>query len=121
MVTLELFFESCVNMLFSSLNYVGRARKTGAKFLQPNTKFVFELSKAEANEMGEVFISTGILSQIRTALRNLAFWQARASCFSRAALSFPDWKTVYSHVCPQPFHFRTLGSLPNRLTVKQLR
>ena len=37
---------------------------------------------------------TGILSQIRTKLRDWAIWQARAGCFSQAAMSSNDSKTL---------------------------
>ena len=39
--------------------------------------------------------STGISSQIRTKLHDWAFWQASASCYSQAALSWNDSKTLY--------------------------
>ena len=35
-------------------------------------------------------------SQIRTKLRDWAVWQARAGCYSSAALSLNDSKTLYS-------------------------
>ena len=38
---------------------------------------------------------TGILSQIRTKLRDWAVWQAGAGCLSRAALPSNDSKTLY--------------------------
>ena len=38
---------------------------------------------------------TGISSQIRTKLRDWAIWQARAGCYSQAALSSNDSKTLY--------------------------
>ena len=38
---------------------------------------------------------TGISSQIKTKLRDWAVWKARASCFSQAALSSNDSKTLY--------------------------
>ena len=41
------------------------------------------------------FLSTGISSQIRTNLRDWAVWQARAGCYSQAALSSNDSKTLY--------------------------
>ena len=40
----------------------------------------------------------GILSQIRTKLRDWAVWQARAGCYSQAALSSNDSKTLYTAV-----------------------
>ena len=40
--------------------------------------------------------SRGILSQIRSKLRDWAVWQARAGCYSQAALSSNDSKTLYS-------------------------
>ena len=39
---------------------------------------------------------TGILSQMRTKLSDLAVWQARAGCYCPAALSSNDSKTMYS-------------------------
>ena len=41
------------------------------------------------------FLSTGISSQIRTKLRDWAVWQAKAGCYSQAALSSNDSKTLY--------------------------
>ena len=38
---------------------------------------------------------TGILSQIRTKLRDWAVWQARAGCYFLAAFSSNDSKTLY--------------------------
>ena len=40
-------------------------------------------------------ILTGISSEIRTKLRDWAIWQARAGCYSQAALSSNDSKTLY--------------------------
>ena len=40
-------------------------------------------------------LHTGISSQIGTKLRDWAVWQARASCYSQAALSSNDSKTQY--------------------------
>ena len=40
-------------------------------------------------------LHTGISSQISTKLRDLAFWQARAGCYSQAAFSSYDSKTLY--------------------------
>ena len=37
---------------------------------------------------------TGISSEIRTKLRDLAVWQARDGCYSQAALSSNDSKTL---------------------------
>ena len=37
--------------------------------------------------------STGISCEIRTKLRDWAIWQARAGCYSQAALSSNDSKT----------------------------
>ena len=42
----------------------------------------------------QISVSTGILSQIRTKLRDWAVWQARAGCYSQAALSSNDSKTL---------------------------
>ena len=39
---------------------------------------------------------TGILSQIRTKLRDWAIWLARAGCYSQAALYSNDSKTLYT-------------------------
>ena len=39
-------------------------------------------------------LNTGTLSQIRTKLRDWAVWQARAGCYSQAALSLNDSKTL---------------------------
>ena len=39
-------------------------------------------------------LPTGILSEIRTKLRDWAIWQARASCYFQAALSSNDSKTL---------------------------
>ena len=39
--------------------------------------------------------STGISSEIRTKLRDWVAWQARAGCYSQAALSSNDSKTLY--------------------------
>ena len=39
------------------------------------------------NHYGNIFQSTGILSEIGTKLRDWAVWQARAGCYSQAALS----------------------------------
>ena len=44
-------------------------------------------------------ILTGISSEIRTKLRDWAIWQARAGCYSQAALSSNDSKTLYMHLC----------------------
>ena len=41
-------------------------------------------------------VSTEISSQIRTELRDWAVWQARAGCYSQAALSSNDSKTLYN-------------------------
>ena len=43
--------------------------------------------------------STGILSQVRTKLRDWTVWQARAVCYSQAALSSNDSKTLVLIVC----------------------
>ena len=43
---------------------------------------------------GASFNSTGISSQIRTKLCDWAIWQARACCYSQAALSSNDSKTL---------------------------
>ena len=40
---------------------------------------------------------TGISSQIRTKLRDWAIGQARAGCYSQAALSSNDSKTLYMY------------------------
>ena len=50
--------------------------------------------------------NTGISSQIRTKLRDWAVWQARAGCYSQAALSSNDSKTLY-------FRNNALRSFPN--------
>ena len=42
------------------------------------------------------FSFTGILSQIRTKLCDWAVWQAKAGCYSQAALSSNDSKTLYT-------------------------
>ena len=42
------------------------------------------------------FSTTGFSSEIRTKLRDRAVWQARAGCYSQAALSSNDSKTLYS-------------------------
>ena len=47
---------------------------------------------------------TGISSEIRTKLRDWAVWQARADCYSQAALSSNHSKTLYI-IDPQ-FHFK---------------
>ena len=39
---------------------------------------------------------TGISSEIRTKLRDWAVWQARAGCYTQAALSTNDSKTLYT-------------------------
>ena len=39
---------------------------------------------------------TGISSEMRTKLRGLAVWQARAGCYSQAALYSNDSKTLYA-------------------------
>ena len=44
---------------------------------------------------GQLEKCTGISSQIRTKLRDWAIWQARAGCYSQAALSSNDSKTLY--------------------------
>ena len=38
--------------------------------------------------------NTGISNQIRTKFRDWAIWQARAGCYSQAALSSNDLKTL---------------------------
>ena len=43
----------------------------------------------------ETLTYTGILNEIRTKLRDLAVWQVRAGCYSQAALSSNDSKTLY--------------------------
>ena len=40
-------------------------------------------------------IHTGISSEIRTKLRDWAIWQAGVGCYSQAALSSNDSKTLY--------------------------
>ena len=37
------------------------------------------------------------MSEIRTKLRDWAVWQGRAGCYSQAALSSKDSKTLYCH------------------------
>ena len=44
---------------------------------------------------GFASVHTGISSQIGTKLRDWAVWQARAGCYSMAALSSNDSKTLY--------------------------
>ena len=39
---------------------------------------------------------TGISSEIRTKLPDWVIWQARAGCYSQAALSSNDSKTLYT-------------------------
>ena len=41
----------------------------------------------------------GILSQIRTKLRDWAVCQARTGCYSQAALSSNDPKRLYTNIC----------------------
>ena len=43
----------------------------------------------------QILFNTWISSQIRTKLPDWAIWQARAGCFSQAALSLNDSKTLY--------------------------
>ena len=53
-------------------------------------------------------IFTGISSQIGTKLRGLAVWQAGAGCYSQAALSSNDSKTLYTLYC----QYYDITSLP---------
>ena len=45
-----------------------------------------------------VLCCTGILSQMRTKLRDRAVWQARGGCYSQASMSSNDSKTLYLKV-----------------------
>ena len=54
---------------------------------------------------------TGISSEIRTKLRDWAVWQARAGCYSQAALSSNDSKTLYSYfVQKNPWYYSVFES-----------
>ena len=44
--------------------------------------------------LGQGIDYTGISSEIRTKLRDWAVWQARAGCYSQAALFSNDSKTL---------------------------
>ena len=71
----------------------------------PRLKDYNFLSKADHLKLEETTASfdlyliqrhnTGISSHIRTKLRDWAIWQARAGCYSQAALSSNDSKTLY--------------------------
>ena len=60
--------------------------------IQPQNKlppFIFMIELAKSN--------TGFSSEIGTKLRDWAVGQAGGSCYSRAALSSNDSKTLYRH------------------------
>ena len=56
-----------------------------------------EVSNFSVGMVWSASIFTGFSSQIGTKLRDLAIWQAKAGCYSRAAMSSNDSKTLYIH------------------------
>ena len=57
---------------------------------------------------------TGFLSQIGTKLRDWAVWQAGAGCYSQAAMSSNDSKTLYTwgtSKCVHSFELRAIDAI----------
>ena len=68
-----------------------------------------------------LFLYTGISSEIMTKLRDWAVWQARAGCYSQAALSSNDSKTLYILRCQIPRDPRSFSCLLAQRWVERRR
>ena len=82
------------NCLFYWRHTSGSAKPSVAS--EPLGVLILEASHAQQGlTIPHCFMTcTGILSQIRTKLCDWAVWQARAGCYSQAALSSNDSKTL---------------------------
>ena len=64
------------------------------RVLVPLCDTLFNIGPAVLKKINDIQCRTRITSQIRIKLRDWAIWQARAGCYSKAALSSTDSKTL---------------------------
>ena len=79
---------STLSRLISPVPFVPDLLRASRMHKGPNTNDVSREGE------GGGYPNTGISSEIRTKLRDRAVWQARAGCFSQAALSSNDSKML---------------------------